>query len=30
MNGWVVYAPLVGAIVFMLIVYGWLKSREKR
>ena len=30
MNTLVVYAPLVLAIIFMLIVYGWLKSKEKR
>ena len=30
MNGWVVYAPVVGAIIIMLVVYGSLKSKEKR
>ena len=29
-NTLVVYAPVVLAIIFMLIVYGWLKSKEKR
>lgn len=30
MNTLVVYAPLVLAVIFMLIVYGRLKSKEKR